>query len=105
MSRPPLEVADLVRAAGTASSSAAVSGSAGPISRSCWPLRIVAPPLWAAISMNVAAVDIVPPSPTTAALWGVFSNGEYCAGTCSERAFPTELGESRLTISVGALLR
>ena len=41
MSRPPLEVADLVRSAGIASSSATASGSAGPISRSCSRSRAV----------------------------------------------------------------
>ena len=45
-------------------------GSVGPISRSCWPSRAVAPPHSAAISMSAPAVDIVPPSRTTVAAIG-----------------------------------
>ena len=63
MSRPQLEVADIIRSAGAASR-ATVTGSAGPTSRSCWPSRAVAPPLSAVISMSAPAADIVP-SPTT----------------------------------------
>jgi hypothetical protein len=60
----------------THSSNEAVSGSPGSTSKCYWPLRAVAPPHSVAISMNALAADIVP-SPTTRALWGVFSNGEW----------------------------
>lgn len=50
------------------SSSATANGSAGPISRSCWPSRAAAPPLSAVTSMNAPVADIAPPSRTTAVL-------------------------------------
>ena len=67
MSRPLLEVADLVRSAGAAFIGRTKPGSAGPISRSCWPSRAVAPPLSAVTSMNAPVADIVPPSRITVA--------------------------------------
>ena len=71
MSRPLFEVADLVAVQVQLSSSETIPGSAGPISRSCWPSHAVAPPHSAAISMSAPAADIVPPSPTTVAATGI----------------------------------
>ena len=74
MDRPPLEVADLVRAAGIAFIERNRSGSAGRISRSCSPLRAAARPCSAAISMSAPVVDIVPPSPITAVVTATAQN-------------------------------
>src|ERR1700756_866254 len=59
------------------SSNEIASGSAGSTSKCCWPLRAVAPPHSAVISISAPAAGIAPPSLTTPALWGVFSNGEW----------------------------
>ena len=68
MTRPPLEVADLVRAAGEHSSNETASGSVGSMSKCCGPLLDVVPLHSAVISMSAPAADIVPPSLITAAV-------------------------------------
>ena len=70
MSRPQLEVADIIRSAGADFIDATVTGSAGTTSRSCWPSHAVAPLPSAAISISAPAADIGPPSPTTAVAIG-----------------------------------
>ena len=70
MDRPPLEVADLVRAAGGAFIERSRKCSAGSMSKCCWPLRGVVPPFWAVISMNALVAGIVP-SPSTHAEIGI----------------------------------
>ena len=67
MSRPPLEVADLIRSEGALFSSEIASGSAGSTSKCCWPSRAVVPPHLAVISMSAPAAGIVPPSRITVA--------------------------------------
>ena len=70
MNRPPLEVADLVRAADAPSSNAAAGGSPGNTSPCCGPSHAVAPPPWVGISMSAPTVATVRPSSTTAAATG-----------------------------------
>ena len=64
MGWPPLEVADLVRAAGDAFIEQSRNGSAGSTSKCYWLSCVVVPPCSADISMSALAADIAP-SPTT----------------------------------------
>src|SRR5271169_7243659 len=59
------------------SSNEIATGSSGSTSKCCWPFSDVVPPHSAAISTSAPVAGIVPPSRITAALWGVFSNGEW----------------------------
>jgi len=103
MSRPQLEVADIIRSAGVDFIARNRHGSAGPTLRSCWPSRAVAPPPSAAISISALAADIVPPSRTTAArnrhcpkcVRPVRGNAgsRHVAGNCCPR--PTSISSSR----------
>ena len=86
MNRPPLEVADLIRAAGEPSS------NESPLARPAMHLKVLA--AIAALShrrarrasRSVYPLRVSWPSLTIPALWGVFSNGEWraertcCAG-------------------------
>jgi hypothetical protein len=101
MSRPLLEVADLIRSAGTAFIERNRNGSAGPISRSCWPSRAVAPPHSAVISMNAPVADIVPPSRTTAVAIGTvrsvraaLANAGSEPGAANFSPLPTSMSSS-----------
>ena len=82
MARPPLEVADLIRAAGdcfprTKSPLARV----GSTSKCCGPFAGVVPPHSAVISMSAPAADIVPPSPITAAAIAIARSVRPLRGT------------------------
>jgi hypothetical protein len=67
MSRPPLEVADLIRIAGVAFLERNRHCSAGSTLKCCGPLRGVVPPHSAAISMSAPAAVIAPSLTTLAA--------------------------------------
>ena len=67
MTRPLLEIADLIRTAGAAFIEQTTCGFVGGIPRCCWPWRAAALRHWAAISMSARAVPIGPRFPTTAA--------------------------------------
>ena len=71
MSRPPLEVADLIRSAGMHSSNEIVLGSTGSISKYCGRFGVVVLPLSAVISMSAGVADIAPPSRITAVAIGI----------------------------------
>ena len=82
MSRPPLEMADIVRCAGHAFLEPAVSGSTGNTEKCCWPSRAVAPPRWADIAIAVPAADIRPGSRTTPAETGI-AHGARATRACA----------------------
>ena len=63
MSRPPFEVADLIRTAGAAfieRNRQIANGSAGSTSKRCWPLHAVVLPRSAVISTSAPAAGIAP---------------------------------------------
>jgi hypothetical protein len=66
MSRPPLEVADIVRAAGEAFIERNRDWLHWKHIKVLRAIRVVVPPLSAVISMSACAADIVSPSPITA---------------------------------------
>ena len=67
----------------------------------CMRSRIAGRPFSAVMLTLVTSADIGS-SPTTLALWGVFSNGEFGPGIDAGWAFSTGLGGRRLTINSGA---
>jgi hypothetical protein len=80
MSRPPLEVADLIRTAGAAFIERNRAGSVGSMSKCCGLLCTVVPPRWAVISTSAPAAGIAP-SLTTPVATGLPEVSDLGAGT------------------------
>jgi hypothetical protein len=71
MTRPPLEVADLVRSAGTAFIERNRHWLSWTHLRACSPSHAAARRHWVVTSINVPVVGIAPPSPITVAAIGM----------------------------------
>ena len=86
MSRPQLEVADIIRSAGADFIEKNRSWLRWTRLRPCGPSPAVAPLPSAVISMSAPAADIVPPSPTTAVATGIAPSVRPVRGTLDRGA-------------------
>src|SRR2546429_2425331 len=91
MSRPLVEVADLVRSAGTAFIERNRQWLARLILRFCLPLHAVAPPHSAVISMSAPAADIAPPFPITAVAIAIAQSARRAPANSGSRPRRREL--------------